>query len=221
MKTATSPATVPWLLRAALAAAALAGAGCHPRQPLPLTREGEWAVARDAVTRRFVLYDRFDHRATATATHLSLPVREARARRLAEWLGWTEQELAARLAQERTEYAAGEEFLLSFYTAESRGLQDLDADPSIWRIALKVDGADVLASKVTALDSDANLLQLFPYVGPFDVAFRLLFPRPPSGEVSGKAFTVELASGVGKLLLDFGEPIAKPVDRPWQPVPPP
>ncbi len=208
------------LALAALAAAALAAAGCHPRQPVPLTREGEWAVARDAATRRYVLYDRFDHRATATATHLSLPVREARARRLAEWLGWTEQELAARLAQERTEYAAGEEFLVAFYTAESRG-QDLDATPSIWRIALKVDGADLLASKVMGVDSDANLVQLFPYVGPFEVAYRLLFPRPASGAVVGKAFTLELASGVGKLPLDFGEPVAKPVNRPWQPVPPP
>jgi hypothetical protein len=208
------------VLRCALAGAALAAAGCHPRQPLPLTREGEWAIARDAATRRYVLYDRFDHRATATATHLSLPVREARARRLAEWLGWTEQELAARLAQERTEYAAGEEFLVSFYTAESRG-QDLDAQPSIWRVALKVDGADVLVSKITAVDATANLVQLFPYIGPFDVPYRLQFPRPPSGEILGKAFSVELASGVGKVLLDFGEPIAKPVDRPWQPVPPP
>ncbi|HEX9050713.1 MAG TPA: hypothetical protein VF841_09295 [Anaeromyxobacter sp.] len=213
-------ATRALALRAALAAAALAAAGCHPRQPLPLTREGDWAVARDAATRRFVLYDGFDHRATATATHLSLPVREARARRLAEWLGWTEQELAARLAQERAEYAAGEEFLVSFYTAESRG-QDLDAKPSIWRIALRVDGADVLASGVTAVDSTANLVQLFPFVGPFEVVYRITFPRPPSGEVIGKAFSVEIASGVGKILLDWSEPVAKPVDRPWQPVPPP
>jgi hypothetical protein len=177
-------------------------------------------VARDAATRRFVLYDGFDHRATATATHLSLPVREARARRLAEWLGWTEQELAARLAQERTEYAAGEEFLLSFYTAESRG-QDLDAQPTIWRIALRNDGADVLASKVEAIDATANVVQLFPYVGPFEVVYRLKFPRPPSGEILLKSFSVEIASGVGKVVLDWGELLAKPVDRPWQPVPPP
>ena len=85
------------LVRAALAAAALAAAGCHPRSPLPMTREGEWALTRDAATRRAVLYDGFKHRATGTATHLSLAVREARARRLGEWLGWTDQELATRL----------------------------------------------------------------------------------------------------------------------------
>ncbi len=209
------------LLRAALAAAAVASAGCHPRQPQPPTREGEWAVARAAATRRFVLYDRFDHHATATATLLSLPVREARARRLAEWLGWTDQELAARLAREQQEYAAGEEFLLSFYTAASLG-QDLDSRKSIWRVALKVDGADVLASRVTSIDADANLVHLFPYVGPFEGVYRVTFPRPPSGEIVGKPFQVEIASGVGKILLDWGAPPEKkPIDRPWQPVPPP
>ncbi len=214
MTTQRGQATRSTFLRTALAAAALASAGCHPRQPLPVTSEGEWAVVRDAATRRFVLYDGLDHRATATATHLSLPVREARARRLAEWLGWTEQELAARLAQERSEYAAGEEFLLSFYTADSRW-QDLDGLKSVWRIALKVDGADVLASKVTSVDPDANLVNLFPYVGPFETVYRILVPRPPSGEIAGKAFVLELASGLGKISLEFGQtPPEKPVDHP-------
>lgn len=209
------------LLRAAFVVAALASAGCHPRAPLPMTREGEWALARDAATRRTVLYDGFKHRATGTATHLSLAVREARARRLADWLGWTEQELATRLEQERREHAAGEEFLLSFFPADSRA-QDLDAPVSIWRVALKVDGVDVLASRVTSVDSDANLVSLFPYIGPFDVAYRVTVPRPPSGDVAGKAFVLEIASGLGKVVLDYGGlPPKTPVDRPWQPVPGP
>jgi hypothetical protein len=207
------------LLRAALAAAALAGAaGCHPRSPLPTTVEGEWGLARDGATRRFVLYDALDHRAMGTATHLSLPVREARARRLADWLGWTEQELTARLAQERSEHAAGEEFLLSFYTADSRA-QDLDAPKSVWRVAVKVDGGDVLASKVTSVKADATLVGLFPYIGPFDVAYRVLVPRPPSGDIAGREFVLEIASGLGKVVLDWGTIPEKPVDRPWQPVP--
>ena len=213
-------ATRPLLFHAALAAAALAAAGCHAHAPLPRTLEGEWAVARDGATRRFVLYDKLDHRATATATYLSLPVREARARRLAEWLGWTEPELNARLAQERSEYAAGEEFLLSFFAADSRA-QDLDAPRSIWRVAVKVDGADVLASRMTSLEPDRNLVGLFPYIGPFDVAYRVLFPRPPSGEIAGKPFVLEITSALGKVVLDWGDQLAKPVDRPWQPVPPP
>ncbi len=213
--------TLPTPLRAALAVAALAVAGCHPRSPLPLTREGEWALARDGATRRTVLYDGFKHRATGTATYLSLAVREARARRLGQWLGWTEQELTARLEQERTEYAEGEEFLLSFYAAGARA-SDLDAPQSIWRVALKVEGVDVLASRITSMDSDANLVSLFPYIGPFDVAYRVLFPRPPSGELGPRPFVLELASGLGKVTLDYGGVLpARPIDRPWQPVPPP
>jgi len=97
------------LLRAALVLALVAGAGCtmRSRTPSPGTMEGDWAVKRDAATRRDLLYDGFDHRATATATHLSLAVREARARRLAEWKGWTAEELAGRLAAEQAEAEAG------------------------------------------------------------------------------------------------------------------
>ncbi len=204
--------------RAWVVLAALAAAGCHPRQPVPLTREGEWAAVRDAATRRFILYDNFDHRATATATYLSLPVREARSRRLAEWLGWTEPELQASLAQERKEYAAGEEFLVAFFTADWRST-DLAAPRSVWRIAVTVDGATVLASKATSLDQNPNLVGLFPYIGPFDVVYRVQVPRPASGALAGRAFVLELSSALGKLPLDFGAVPEKPVDRPWEPVP--
>ncbi len=206
------------LARAALAAAALAAAGCHPRQPVPLTREGEWAAVRDGATRRYILYDNFDHRATATATHLSLQVREARARRVAEWNGWTEQELQASLARERTEYAAGEEFLLAFFTADWRST-DLASPRSIWRIAVKVDGADVLASKVSTLEVNPNLTGLFPFIGPFDVVYRLFVPRPASGDLAGRPFVLELSSALGKMPLDYGAAPEQPVDRPWEPVP--
>jgi hypothetical protein len=202
------------------ALAALAACSFHPRSPLPPTREGEWALVRDAATRRTVLYDRFTHRATATATHLSLAVREARAQRLAEWLGWTPQELESRLAAERAEAAAGEEFLLCFYTADSRA-NDLDAPRSVWRVALRVGEADLLATRVTSIDSDATVVGLFPYVGPFDVVYRVSLPRAAEGPIDGKRFVLALSSTLGKVDLDYGAPLTKVVDAPWQPVPPP
>lgn len=211
--------TRPAILAAA-ALSALAGCSFHPRSPVPATREGEWAAARDAATRRSVLYDGFTHRATATATHLSLSVREARARRLAEWMGWTPQELEDRLAAERTEAGAGEEFLLCFYTADSRA-NDLDAPRSVWRVALKTGDADLLATRVTSLDSDATIVGLFPYVGPFDVVYRVTLPKPQAGALDAKAFALQLSSTLGKVNLDYGAPITKIVDAPWQPVPPP
>ncbi len=206
--------------RNAVAVALLVLAGCHPRSPLPPTREGAWALARDAATRRAVLYDSLKHRATGTATHLSLAVREARAHRLAEWLGWTPRELEDRLATERAEAAAGEEFLLAFFAADPRW-NDLDAPRSVWRVALKLADEDVLARRVTSIEGDATVRGLFPYVGPFDVVYRVLLPRPTSGAAEGKPFVLEIASALGKLSIDYGTPQLKPTNDPWQPVPAP
>lgn len=204
---------------AALAAlAALAGCAFLPRSPSPTTLEGDWAVKRDASTRRDFVYDGLRHRATATATHLSLAVREARARRLGEWLGWTPVELEERLAQERKEAEGTEEFVVALYTAEPR-FNNLDAPRSDWRVALKVDGADLLARKITALERDAAVLGLFPYVGPFDVAYQVIVPMPQAGPVDGREYTLELASALGKLTLDYGKPDG--TITPQQPAPPP
>jgi hypothetical protein len=210
-----------WVRPVAAAATVLALAACpiHPRAPLPRSREGDWAVARDGASRRAFLYDGLNHRATATATFLSPAVREARARRLAEWLDWTPQELDNRLAQERTEADAGEEFLLALYTAGPHD-NDLDAPRSIWRVAVKVGTEDLLASRVTAISVDATTSELFPYIGQFDIVYRVFLPHSPSGSIQDRPFVLELASGLGKLELDFGAPNKKPPDAPWEPVPP-
>ncbi len=205
---------------AAFAAAALALAACHPRAPVPQTTEGDWGAARDGATRRFVLYDGTRHRATATATHLSASVREARAERLAKWYGWTPKELADRLAKERAEAAAGEEFLLSFYAADPKA-NDLDAPRSVWRVAVKAGEADVLASRVGSIDSDATVVGLFPYVGPFDVVYRVLLPRAPAGPLAGSPFALEITGAMGTLRLDWAQVPKAPPDAPWQPVPAP
>lgn len=200
------------------AAAALAGCAFLPRSPTPTTAEGEWATRRDASTRRAFVYDGLKHRATATATHLSVEVREARARRLAEWMGWTQAELDARLALERKEAAEAEEFEVALYTADPR-YNNLDAPRSDWRVALKVDGADVLAKKITAEEREAAILGLFPFIGPFDVAYRVTVPLAQTGPVDGREYTLELSSALGKLSLDFGK--ANGTLTPQQPVPPP
>jgi hypothetical protein len=192
-------------LAAVAAAAALAGCSLLPRAPAPTTMQGEWAALRDQATRRAFLYDGLKHRATATATHLSLVVREARARRLAIWFGWTQAELDERLALERTEAAEGEEFFLSFYTAEPRD-NDLDAPRSVWRTAVKVDGGDLVARRLTSIDRDATTVGLYPYIGPFDVAYRVLLPSSSSGPIAGREFTLEIASARGKVSIDFGAP---------------
>jgi hypothetical protein len=205
--------------RAAAVLAALALAGCALRRaPQPSTTEGEWAHQRNAATRRAYLYDGLKHRATATVTLLSLDVREARARRLAQWFGWTSAELDDRLAQERLDAEQGEELFLSFYAAD-RGDDDLDAPKSVWRVVARAEGADLVATRVTSVERDATVLGLFPYVGPFDTMYRVFVPRAPDGPLAGRPFVFEIASARGKLTMDFATPIG--VVTPQEPAAPP
>lgn len=203
-----------------IAAAALALPACfiHERQPQPRPAEGVWAEQRDLATRGVKLYDGVEHRANASVCHLSLAVREARARRLAEWLGWTQAELEQALAKERAEAAAGEEFLVSFYTVD-RFANTLGAVDTIWRVALVVDGADVLPTKIRLLDSDQTTRHLFPMVGPFDLLYRVSFPLPPGGALEGRPFLLRIASGIGRIDVDYSAPPGLP--NGLEAVPPP
>jgi hypothetical protein len=210
-------------LRAPLAAVAVlalaASGGCRLRvyAPDPSPMVGPWAEVRSEATRRAQLYDGLSHRATATATHLSLGVREQQARTLGEWLGWTPAELEARLEAERAAAARAEEFLVAVFTADPKA-NDLDASTSIWRVALQLDEQDVLASRVTSVESDATLRQLFPHVGPFEVVYRVSFPRLADGDLAGRSWVLLVASALGQLPLDFSAP-AVPL-RVMEPSPP-
>jgi hypothetical protein len=193
--------------RAAAVAAAAALSACavlHGREPAPQPTEGAWAAVRDARTRHDLLYDGVVHRATATATHLDAVAREERARQLAEWSGWTDDELRRRLAREAEEAAKAEEFVLVFYTAEKTD-NDLDGLKSVWHVSVR-DGADErVASRITAVDIDSTLRALYPWIGPFDVVYLVRFP-PAGAPLAGRPFTLLLAGGVGRIALDFGAP---------------
>jgi hypothetical protein len=201
--------------------AAAGVSGCtamHAHQPMPSAVEGEWATVRFAATRRFQLYDGLLHRATATATHLGEAEREARARRLAEWLVWTPQELEQRLAEERAAAATEEQFVLSFYASESRQ-NDLDAASSVWRVALVADDAELLPTRIEGIEADATIRGLFPYVGPFDVVYLVRFPRAPGGSLTGRAFVLRIASAVGRIELDYAEQDGVEAPAPAPPAP--
>ncbi|HVO19776.1 MAG TPA: hypothetical protein VMU15_11005 [Anaeromyxobacter sp.] len=209
--------------RGILAAAALltAGAGCgsinalKTKAPDPGTREGDWAAVRNAATRRAVLYDRFVHRATVTATYLGPAERRARVARLAHWLDWTEEERATRQKAEDAEAARYDDFLVALYTADHRD-NDLDSQRSIWRVALDLPGGkgkDLVTRDAKVQDVDATLRNLFPFLGPFEIVYRVRFPRMSGPPLSGGAFTLELSSALGKLELPFGNGAVGP-DRP-------
>jgi hypothetical protein len=200
-------------------ALALAGAGCgqinalKTRAPDPGTREGEWALVRNAATRRAMLYDRFQHRATVTVTYLGAKERDAKVRRLAEWLGWTEQERLEAAKAEQAEAARYEDFLVALYTADRKS-NDLDSRSSVWRLALTAAPAEEQVTRDARIqDVNATLTRLFPYLSPFDNVYRVRFNRPVGRVLEGRAFQLVLASAIGKMELTFGDGAIGP-DRP-------
>jgi hypothetical protein len=193
---------------AVLALACLAGCAqvnaLKTKAPDPGTREGDWAERRNAATRRASLYDRFEHRATATITYLSPEVREARARRLGEWLGWTYDELDRHLSAEAAEAAHYEDFIVALYTSD-RKANDLDAPSSVWRVALDLkDGHELVTHDVTAVDANTTVMHLYPYVGVFDTVYRVRFPHAAGPGLAGRGFLLVLGSAMGKMEIDFG-----------------
>jgi hypothetical protein len=193
--------------RAALAAALLLATACSAgqrltRAPSPGPNSGEWATVRDAASRRASLYDGLVHRANATATWYSPLVREVGLRRLSDWQGKSEVETEQAVAKGQADALLGEEFVVAFYSAERR-TNDLDAPRSVWHLELDDGETRVPASEVVALTTDATIRQLFPYVDPFDVVYRVRF-KWTGRSLEGRPFTVRIGGGLGALLLDFG-----------------
>jgi hypothetical protein len=206
---------------AGLALAAVGSSGCGaiqgfrsrlpPREPQPGTEAGEWAALRDDATRSRRLYDGFVHRADATATWLTGPVREGATRRLAQWQAWGPADLEKALEADRAEEAKGEEFLVAFYTATQRH-NDLDARESIWRVEIDDGTTRVPAGSIAGVTADATITTLFPFVGPFDKVYRVRVPWT-GAPLQGRPFVLRLAGALGKLELDFGTD-GKAGDRP-------
>ena len=66
-------------------------------------------------------------------------------------------------------------------------------------MAVKLPDGDVVAKRITAPDRDQNEKVIFPYVGPFDVTYRVLLPPAPGGPLAGRAFTLEISRALGTL----------------------
>ena len=205
------------LLALLLSLAAVAGCKTintfKTKSPDPGTNEGPWATVRNASTRRGIIYDEFQQRAMATATYLSPGVREARTRRLGEWLGWTDKELADHLAAEAAEAARYDDFLLAFFCPDRRS-NDLDSRNSVWRLALRLDdGTEVVTRDATVVDTNATLVNLLRYLSAFDTVYRVRFNRVAGAPLQGRRFTFQIASALGKIELVYGDGAIGP-DRP-------
>ncbi len=128
-------------------------------------------------------------------------------------MGWTDKELADRLAVEAAEAAKYDDFLLAFFTPDRKS-NDLDARESVWRLAIRLDdGNEMVTHDATALDMNATVRNLFPFVGPFDTVYRVRFNKAPGAPLADRVFTLELASALGKMELTYGDGAIGP-DRP-------
>ena len=196
-----------------LAAVLLLAAGCgtgvpFQRAPTPAPNAGDWGQVREEASRRGELYDGFVHRAKASATWFSPQVREVGARRQAEWQGKNAEETEQLVARAKADAALGEEFIVAFFSAERR-TNDLDAPRSVWHLELDDGQVRVPAYQVVAVTSDATIRQLFSYVDPFDVVYRVRF-RWTGASLQGQPFTLRIGGGLGAVMLDFGPAGARP-----------
>jgi len=61
-------------------------------------------------------------------------------------------------------------------------------------------------------DDDATMRALFPYVGPFDLVYRVRVPWK-GAPLTGRPFQLRVSGALGRLDLRFNEP-GSPVERP-------
>ena len=193
-------------LAAVLLVAALALPGCrflHP-QPEPTAEEGAWGRARNRYTARANLYDGFTTRAFATAVYEGPEVRVARLARVASWKGVGKEERERMLAEEQAQLARWDEFLVTFFTTD-RPDNDLDTPRSIWRVSLEPVGemGEALAASIEQIRPDATLRTLYPNINDFDTVYRVRFPVWRGEPLSGRPFTLKIASARGRLELEF------------------
>lgn len=189
--------------RALLLAALLSGcAFMHPPPEPPETRA--WEAARTRWSRRAWLYDRFETHAFAAAAYQAPDLRVRRAEQVAAWRAMTAPERQKLLDAEADEAARFEEFLVAFYADDSRD-DDLGTRNSVWRVALVVEGeGEELPVEIRLERADAQMRELYPFVGEFDSVYRIRFPRWKGAPLPERPFLLRIAGPEGRLEFRFG-----------------
>jgi hypothetical protein len=138
----------------------------------------EYRASLSRFTRHQSLYQGLQRRLIWAATLEAPRFREVRSLAYASLRRLTEAELQALLALELREAELFLDFFVGFFT-EQLAWNDLDAENSIWRMDLVVDGATVLRPIAIERisDPDPNVRALYPYLGAFSRAYRVRFPR--------------------------------------------
>lgn len=166
-------------------------------------REEEYQALLNRFSGRAEIYSGFDTQLFAGVTYQTWAFREARVRRLAWFRGMTSTEVEKLLEKERAEHEKYNVFVLGTWTTDSR-YDDFDRSDSVWRIALVVDGEEILPEDVARVSRvTQDVRAIYPYMGNFWVQYRARFPRfrPDGSPVirpGTKKVKVVLASSLGR-----------------------
>jgi hypothetical protein len=132
---------------------------------------------------RAEIYDGFDTRLFAGTTFQTMPFREARVSRIAQFKYLPKPRVEELLAKERAEAEQFHEFFLGVHVNDYR-FDDFDQDDSIWRVVLLTPSMEVEPLSIERIGrADLNVRTIYPYMGVFWVAYRVRFPKAtPEGK---------------------------------------
>jgi hypothetical protein len=165
--------------------------------------EEKYLALLDHFTGKAEIYSGFDTQLFAGVTYQTWQFREARVKRLALFRSMTSSEIDAALSRERAEYEKYNVFVLGTWTVDSR-FDDFDRRDSVWRIALVIDGEEVLPVDVVRVSRvTQDVRAIYPYMGSFWVQYRARFPRSradgsPLIRPGTRRVKLVLASSLGK-----------------------
>lgn len=155
--------------------------------PPPKVSDAQAEAAYRDILKRYTgtaqIYGGLDTHLFSGATFQTWPFREARVRRLGMFKSMTATEIDALLAAERTDWEQFHVFEFGAWTQDPK-FDDFDRDNSIWRMAMVIDGVEVLPTDVQRVARvDQNIRAIYPYMGQFWVAYRMKFPKSrPDGQ---------------------------------------
>jgi len=199
-------------VRAALAATALALAGCAAANLPPVPGDGPPTV-RDAakenayqrmlekVTSHRAVYDALDTRIFAQATWQSPEFVKTRVERWGEFRDAPQVEVDAELQKERQRLQGATEFFLGVH-ANDWHYEDFEKADSMWRVALVVDGKELRPTTIERLGrTNTEMRSIYSYMESFWVGYRVRFPEVALNP--GEKMVLKLASPVGEAKLTF------------------
>lgn len=186
-------------MRRVLLLAALAS-GCAWMHPPPEPPEARaWEAERARWSRQARLYDRFEAHAFAGAVYQAPALRARRAEQVAAWRAMTAPERQKLLDAEAADAARFEDFLVVFYTHDPLD-DDLGTRNSVWRVALVVEGeGEELPVEIRPERADAQVRELYPFVGDFDTVYRVRFARWKGAPLASRPFLLRIAGAEGRM----------------------